>query len=59
MEETYWSQFMLTGSVEDYLQYRWEKSKKTGQTSNDKWGVECESNCVDRDGAVRSADRRI
>lgn len=59
MEETYWSQFMLTGRVEDYLHYRQEKSKRSGQTSSDKWSVECESNCVDRDGAVRSAGRGI
>lgn len=61
MEERYWGQFMLTGKVEDYLLYRQEKNHtpRTGQKNDYKRGMECESDCFDRLGAVGSADRGI
>ncbi|MBS5387435.1 MAG: hypothetical protein KHY31_08645 [Clostridiales bacterium] len=57
MEERYWKQFMLTGKVEDYLLYRQEQRKEAAnETGNTyKWGIESESDCFDRNGAVRSA----
>ena len=54
MGQEYWDKFWVTGSVEDYLSYKTEKSAEVGQKDSE--GVcGCESDCADRDGAVYSA----
>lgn len=53
MESDDWKQFAMTGQVEDYLFYRAKSRKRESGAEN------CESDGIDRDGAVYSADWRI
>lgn len=59
MKETYWNQFMTTGKVEDYLNYKMNQTGE-GKKSLPTGGKEKrESDCSDRDGTVNSTGGRI
>lgn len=58
MKETYWNQFMTSGRIDDYLNY------KMCEKSSDVPGQNCgkekrESDRTYRDGALNHARRRI
>lgn len=57
MKSAYWNQFMTTGKIEDYLNYKMEQNEPAEREvlpSAD--GKEkCESDCTDRNGAFRHA----
>lgn len=61
MKQEYWDKFWETGNVKDYLSYRVEPNKETcGWKTETSVGVSnCESDCIDRNGAVYSARRGI
>ena len=57
MEETYWKQFMTTGKIEDYLQFRGvsniekemrreETPKRNGRERPDAGFGKCDSHCT-------------
>lgn len=59
MKEEYWEQFMTTGRIADYLSYKAESGSSESrclEEQKEQAGVRSgESDCFDRDGAVRSA----
>ena len=57
MRGTYWDRFMLTGSVEDYLNYKMEEEQDS--PSPDRRKEHCESDRTYRDGALHSPGWRI
>ena len=56
MEEKYWEQFMRTGGLTDYLEYKMEMYGHTGEQNA---GESVESDCIDRNGAFYNTDWRV
>lgn len=60
MEQRYWEQFMKTGSVTDYLEYKSERNKKSACDENRQdRGKRVESDRIDRAGAAGGTGWRI
>ena len=64
MKETYWDQFMASGRIEDYLNYRMTADRecsagKTGIFRETCGKEQRESDRTYRDGALHHAHRRI
>lgn len=66
MEKEYWQQFTATGKVEDYLNYKMERSNeimsgdRAGDEKERSIGVnERESDCTDRNGTVYGSGWRV
>lgn len=66
MEKEYWQQFIATGKVEDYLNYKMESSSEavsgrmTGDEKERSIGVnERESDCTDGNGTVYGSGWRV
>ena len=57
MQGTYWEQFMMTGSIEDYLNYKMEE--KDDSAPPDRRKEQCESDRTYRNGAIHSSGGRI
>ena len=53
MQGTYWDQFMMTGSIEDYLNYKMEE--KDNDTPPDRRKEQCESDRTYRNGAFHGS----
>ncbi|WP_122643440.1 hypothetical protein [Luxibacter massiliensis] len=54
MEQKYWEQFMVTGTIKDYLSYKMGKygDGEMHSKENDIGVGYCESDSDDRDGSV-------
>ena len=59
MKETYWNQFMTTGKVEYYLNYKMNQPGEEKESFPPDGKEQRESDCSDRDGAVNNTGGRI